>query len=148
MAHYDDLSEYSYVSWAAHPGTRNIGWLAPGHEFATAVPGEELLDRLWRYCNVWVAATRGIHDCELCTGNRQSHAVRDGKQLLLGTAEIRVFAASGEIYAAPTLIYHYVADHHYAPPEPFVRAVAESPAPPDPAYFARLDQLGVRWHRA
>ena len=31
--------------------------------------------------------------------------------------------AVGAIYAAPNLIYHYVAEHHYAPPQEFVDAL-------------------------
>ena len=44
---------------------------------------------------------------------------------------------------APTLIFHYVQRHHYRPPQAFVTALLRGPAPPDPAYFARLQQLGL-----
>jgi len=46
---------------------------------------------------------------------------------------------------APTLIFHYVQRHHYRPPQAFVTALLRGPAPPDPAYFARLQQLGLEW---
>ena len=146
MAYYPDLTDYAYLALAIrHPATRNIGWLARDPSFATAVPSDALLDALWRYCKVSVAQTRGVHDCELCTA-RGYRAERHGDSLLLGTSEIRVFAATGEIYAAPTLIYHYVEVHHYAPPEPFLRALDEGPPPPEPAYFDRLVQLGLAWN--
>jgi hypothetical protein len=146
MAHYPDLSDYAYLASAVrHPATKNVGWVVRDQPFATAAPSEALLDALWRYCKISVAQTRGVHECELCnTGGYR--AERHGETLLLGTSEIRVFATTGEIYAAPTLIYHYVAAHHYAPPEPFVRALHDAAAPPDPAYFARLDELGLAWN--
>lgn len=146
MAYYPDLSDYAYLASAIrHPATRNIGWLAREPPFATAPPSDALLDALWRYCKISVAQTRGVHDCELCRA-AAFRAERHGDSLLLGTAEIRVFAATGEIYAAPTLIYHYVEVHHYVPPGPFLRALDDAPPPPEPDYFARLDQLGLAWN--
>src|ERR1044071_369420 len=146
MAYYPDLSDYAYLASAIrHPATRNIGWLAREPPFATAPPGDALLDALWRYCQISVAQTRGVHDCELCRASA-FRAERHGDSLLLGASEIRVFAGTGEIFAAPTLIYHYVEIHHYAPPEPFLRALHDALPPPDPAYFARLDQLGLAWN--
>src|SRR5690349_1012609 len=102
MAFYPDLSDYAYLASAIrHPATRNVGWLARDPPFATAAPSDALLEALWRYCKISVAQTRGVHDCELCRA-RSYRAERDGDTLLLGTSEIRVFAATGEIYAAPT----------------------------------------------
>ncbi|MCX7805518.1 MAG: hypothetical protein N3A38_10060 [Planctomycetota bacterium] len=37
--------------------------------------------------------------------------------------EIRVLGRDGKIYAAPTLIYHYVVAHKYRPPQEFIDAV-------------------------
>jgi hypothetical protein len=54
---------------------------------------------------------------------------RNGEKLLLGSSEIRVFSRNGDIYAAPTLIYHYVNPHHYAPPGAFIQALNEGPVP-------------------
>lgn len=145
MAYYEDLSDYEYFEEDYRRGTRNVGWLDADHPFATAEPSAELLDALWAYCKVSIAQTRGIHECELCARDSAYDAERGGERLLLGSSEIRVFADAGDIYAAPTLIYHYVVAHHYAPPAAFVRAVLAGPAPPDPAYFARLSQLGLDW---
>jgi hypothetical protein len=128
------------------PNTKTVGWLALGHEFPTTAPSNELLDALWAYCKVSVAQMRGIHECEFCPGEDVHNAERNGELLLLGTSEIRVFSETGEIFAAPTLIYHYVRLHQYAPPAVFVRAVLAGPAPPDPEYFARLSQVGLDWN--
>jgi hypothetical protein len=146
VSYYADLSEYTYIELGIRAGTQNVGWLAPDHAFPTASPGEELLDLLWRYCKISVAQTRGIHECELCRGGTVSSFERHGETLLLGSSEIRVFSSTGAIYAAPTLIYHYVSSHGYAPPEAFLHALAQPPVPPDPAYSARLQQLGLAWN--
>ena len=46
-----------------------------------------------------------------------------GRETFLGSAEIRVQGKEGKVYAAPTLIYHYVAAHDYDPPQEFVEAL-------------------------
>jgi hypothetical protein len=148
VAYYEDLSEYAYHGGAfARPGTRNVGWLAPDHPFPEASPREAVLDRLWQCCKISVAQMRGLHDCELCGDPTAYRAERNGERLMLGTSEIRVFSSGGEIYAAPTLIYHYMTAHRYAPPDAFLRAVEHGPCPPDPAYFERLGDLGLEWNQ-
>ena len=129
------------------PSPKNVGWLNSGHAFETGEPTEELLDRLWSYCNVSVAQTRGIHQCEFCPDKDVHRAERKGDKLLLGTSEIRVFAGLGAIYTAPTLIYHYVKDHGYKPPESFIQALMADPAPPAAEYFDRLAQAALDWRK-
>lgn len=119
-----------------------------GPPLSVSPPNAALLDRLWRYCQISVAQTRGVHPCPFCDNPHGIEVERDGRILLLGTAEIRVFGEKSTIYAAPTLIYHYVAGHHYAPPETFVRAVLEGPSPGSPEYLARLENLGLDWNPA
>jgi hypothetical protein len=71
---------------------------------------------------------------------RSTVARRHGQERRIGTAEIRVFGPMGAIYAAPTLIYHYVAEHHYKPPAEFVHAAITSPRPPSDEYRALLER--------
>lgn len=146
MAYYKDLSEYVYCRIGdSYPKAKNIGWLVAGQEFRTLTPTEALLDKLWNLCGVSVVQMRGIHECELCPNIEAGFATRNGENLWLGSAEVRVFSSSGDVYAAPTLIYHYVADHKYAPPEEFIRALSEGPTPPAQEYFERLSELGLEW---
>lgn len=148
MPYYEDLSRYSYHgSVADRLGTRNVGWLGLGHKFRTMIPTEDLLDRLWCFCKVSVAQMRGIHQCEFCGTDDSYFASRKGEKLLLGTSEIRVFSKHGAIYAAPTLIYHYISFHWYCPPDEFIHALVEGPAPPDREYFERLEELGLEWNQ-
>src|SRR5262249_33821693 len=148
MAYYADLTQYTYHdSEFYRPGTKNIGWLSAGHEFEKTEPSEEVLEALWNFCRVSVAQMRGGHLCACCPPPELLGTERRGETLLLGTSEIRVFSESGEIYAAPTLIYHYVKEHHYQPPAQFVRALIAGPAPPSEAFFDRLRAVGLDWNR-
>jgi len=146
MSYFPDLTEYAYIPGA--PGDaalKNVGWLGPGVEFETSTPEPEFLEQLWLHCLVSVAQTRGLYECHLCASKESNVAQRDGKQLLLGSAEIRVLSKTGEIYAAPNLIYHYVSVHRYAPPRAFVEAVTAGVPPSSKEYFDRLSQLGISW---
>jgi len=118
--YFPDLSPYQYVSqYTAH--TLNVGWLDAEHNFLTGKPDEEILERLKIHCQNDVNPTFGIHPCELC-GN------------VSGSAEIRVFGRDDKIYAAPSLIWHYMAEHHYQPPAEFLQAIQEGPLPDTPDY--------------
>jgi len=46
-----------------------------------------------------------------------------GGALFLGHAEIRVPTHAETMFAAPSLIWHYVTAHRYRPPDDFVAAV-------------------------
>ena len=163
MAYLEDLSEYTYArSEGYRPVTKAVGWLGRGHEFEIAPPSEELLD-LWQYWKVGVEQMRGHHTCEFCPSAISAahdlpslmaalkqdglghRATRKGEQLVLGSAEIRVFGEAELIYAAPNLIYHYVLLHQYKPPKDFVRAMKEGPKPADSDYFKRLTVLKLDW---
>ena len=103
MTYFRDLTDYYYLHSFSRPATRNVGWLAPEHERPTEVPTDEILEALWAHCGVSVAQTRGVHACELCDDEESYAGSRNGARLLLGTSEIRVFARSGEIFAAPRI---------------------------------------------
>ncbi len=83
--------------------------------------------------------------CPFCQNHNGIECEKNGETLLLGTAEIRVFSEQGEIFAAPTLIYHYVAVHHYLPPEAFVNAVLQGPRPQSQRYFELLESLDLEF---
>lgn len=73
---------------------------------------------------------------------RSNRADRHGQARLIGSAEIRAFG-DDVIYAAPTLIYHYVLVHHYKPPSDFVRTLLTGPRPDTDAYRALLAQHSI-----
>lgn len=170
VAYFSDLTPYCYFK--DMPAAKNIGWLQRGYGFDTIAPSEETLDLLWRFCQVPIMQTRGSHQCDLCATPSTVTAVRNGVELLLGSAEIRVFSkesntsvlrrelgqkessglfffgkspVTGSVFAAPSLIYHYVETHHYKPRDEFLHAMKEGPKPPDPEYFEHLRKLSLKW---
>src|SRR5207253_72063 len=87
--------------------------------------------------------TRGLYYCHIC-GRRTRYHEFEGKLVELGSAEIRVFSNDGIIYAAPNLIFHYVAAHEYDPPEEFKQAVRTGPPPESKKFVSLLYQAGNR----
>jgi hypothetical protein len=115
MSYFPDLSPYGY-SGLALPGTVNIGWLEPPHRFPVGPTGQKFQDRLRLFVREsFVNLTRGFHICPFCP---RSDFVAN-----TGSAEIHVAGRSGRVFAAPSLIAHYVADHEYCPPTEFIEAV-------------------------
>lgn len=89
-----------------------IGWLDCLHEFTRGTTPKSFRDRLRQLCLNPVRRTRGFHLCPFCK--------RDDVR---GNGEIHVVSADGVVYVAPSLIWHYVAEHEYHPPDRFVEAV-------------------------
>ena len=126
MAYFADLTPYSYIRGAARENERNIGWLDSDHSFAQGPVSERVLATVFTLCKAPVNQTRGFHPCVFCSsGPAGIQATYDGTTLLLGSAEIRVPSRAGLVYAAPNMIYHYIKDHHYQPPQEFIDAVSE-----------------------
>lgn len=147
MTYFADLSPYAYFPEEWRPFTQNVGWLVPGEPFHVAPPDPGFVTRLRRFCTISVVQTRGLHECAFCDPPATVSDDDPEGSILLGSAEIRVFSAGPAIYAAPTLIHHYVAAHHYAPPAEFVRAVEQGPCPPAQEYFDRLEALQLAWRK-
>jgi len=145
MAHFNDLSTYEYLPALSRPNTKNVGWLSHGRGYEKQVPDEETLGLVWSYCQISIGQTRGIHLCDLCLPPKHVRVERQGLSLSLGSAEIRVLSKSDSLYAAPNLIYHYMEIHKYRPPDEFLQALKESPAPPNLEYFGALKILGLEW---
>ena len=129
MAWYPDLSPYSYLPDCIPAGQviLNVGWLESGHGFPVGEPPGGFRDALAELCarNLH-AQTRGWHECDLRDDEElesPSTINVDGRQAMLGSAEIRVISENGTILAAPNLVLHYVDRHRYLPPTEFVEAV-------------------------
>jgi hypothetical protein len=139
MAYYPDLSPYVYKPRGTEGNTLNVGWLDAEHTYPRGTLSEAFVERLWAFCRKKMLQARGFHTCELCEIPAQEpfQAQHGAEILSLGWAEIRVFGAEGCVYAAPNLIYHYVVDHYYRPPEEFIQAVLTSPLPDSPEYQER-----------
>jgi hypothetical protein len=140
MAYYPDLSPYEYSG--PEPSTVNVGWLAKKHGYSQGTVPDNFIERLLLFCRRLIHPTLGWHNCPFCRKPTLVWVRQGEGEFLLGTAEIRVIGKNGIIYAAPNLIYHYVAEHHYRPPEEFVQAVMEAPLPGSPEYEALVSNLG------
>jgi hypothetical protein len=141
MGYYQDLTPYTYDDNEFDSLTLNVGWLDKGHEYSTGDVSESFVDRLWMFCRVFAAHTRGCHPCRFCQKPSPGSTLvqRNNEELGLGSAEIRVFGKNGTVYAAPNLIYHYVTAHHYRPPDEFIQAVLEGPQPNTLEYLSLVE---------
>ncbi|MEV4318087.1 hypothetical protein [Actinocrispum sp. NPDC049592] len=127
MTTYQDLSTYVYGDHDPAATVLNVGWLGGRASFTTGdVDAEVRYALLEAIVRDQVNVMRGWHSCELCTEPSPVvvpfEPARDGK-LRLGHAEVHVTGADGVVYAAPTLIVHYIDAHNYRPPQQFIDAV-------------------------
>lgn len=138
--YFPDLSPYEHC-WpgeyeAAYCGlpVRNVGWLSFDYPFTTGDAPEDLSERLLHLCATQLLQNpslhlMGFHTCEFCLDPQPAVRVEvPGRGWIsLGSDEIRVVGRD-YAYAAPNLIYHYVTEHRYQPPDDFIAAVLEPPA--------------------
>ena len=147
--YFADLSTYTFLKESGAPisadipNALNIGWLDGYHPYPQAEPSQEFVACLWAFCRTPILTTLGFHECTFCNDNPKTYLVieKDGEKVGFGHAEIWIFGPEGKTYAAPTLIYHYVARHHYAPPDEFIQAVLTGPLPDTPEYDQRAGQF-------
>ena len=124
MTYFEDLTTYSYIP-EDEGALLNVGWLDADHEYPKGATSEKFIEKLaWLCVNAPVKGTPGIHSCSLCPPMRFGfHMInREGSQLILGSAEIRVKGLDAT-YASPDLILHYTMEHGYRPADDFVAGV-------------------------
>jgi hypothetical protein len=120
-----DLEPYRYGVPMELRDVVSIGWLSRVSEYPRGDVPADFIRRLEQLLSSHrVNQMRGYHVCEFCSKSPLTHVLRSGRQVILGSAEIWVPSTKGSIvYAAPDLIYHYVSEHHYRPPDGFIEAV-------------------------
>lgn len=123
MPYFKDLTPYSFLTVADRisPALLNVGWLSRRHPFERGPVDKSVLETLLRLCQTRVQLTRGVHRCDMCEVFPNIMAV-GGREIALGNGEIRLPGAGGIVYAAPTLICHYIGTHEYRPPQQFLDA--------------------------
>jgi hypothetical protein len=122
--YFNDLSPYSYLGREPEADKLTIGWLDSEHEFPRGAVQKHILDRILALCFKPVNQTRGFHQTPFLHPSPVGYLVEyNGKQMLLGSAEILVPGKNGKSYAAPNLIYHYIKDCNYLPPQEFLDAL-------------------------
>jgi hypothetical protein len=117
VAYFKDLSCCDYFGDGLASELSAIAWLTDGVEFRTGkTPIESYIKLKQLLADPWQPMVFvGCHDCELCQFDRP-----------LGHSNL--FVPNGSIiYVCPEMILHYIAAHHYRPPDPFLDAVAKCP---------------------
>ena len=109
MTYFPDFSAYTYTP-NDKTGALNIGWLDASQPFQSGTTRSEFHAGLALLCSRPILLHRGRHECQFCRN-------------AWGNGQVRVVGADGRLYAAPTLVHHYVVEHHYKPPEEFILAV-------------------------
>ncbi len=151
MTFFQDLTPYQYFLRHEPVGLTpvNVGWLGYGRPFTQGQTSQEFKDRLLGFCSdkYVVHIARGFHVCELCDvtldqwydEDKDDHSKYGAgtEWMSIGDGEIRVIGEAG-IYAAPTLIYHYVIEHGYQPPDEFIEAVLKGSGPGSEEHQALL----------
>lgn len=121
--YFTDLSPYTYMKHEANPDLLAVGWLDAEHDFPKGKASEEVLKKILKLCFKPVNPTRGFHPSPFLPRNPYGYPVEyDGRRMGLGSAEIRVLGKNGKSYRAPNLIYHYIKDCGYLPPQEFLDA--------------------------
>ncbi|WP_328417009.1 hypothetical protein OG470_28080 [Micromonospora sp. NBC_00389] len=126
---YGDLTAYEYLaedeftdresgfrSLSFRPSylRLNVGWLEAGRPYRMGPVPAVFVQKLGDVQAVQsMNVCLGMHECDLCPPDE----IHDGN------GEVRIPGAAGVAYAAPFLISHYVAAHHYQPPAVFIEAV-------------------------
>ena len=122
--YFEDLTPYSYNLPKALSDVLNIGWLASDHDYTMGSVSQDFMSKLTLLIvELKTNLARGYHECDFCRTDARETIPFQGSTIYLGSAEIWVPSVDGTvIYAAPSLIYHYISDHNYCPPLDFIEA--------------------------
>ena len=144
MAYYEDFTKYTYDRGQnKETNTLNIGWLEGTKQINRGKVSQEFLDNLWEYMKCPINRKRGLY-CNVCLDGERNYfkAVYNGCEIKLGDAEIRVIDKKANcVYAAPTLILHYIISHNYLPPSEFINAVIDGPKPGSKEYSKLVSDM-------
>lgn len=139
----DDLDPYLGCGADASLGLDPlaVGWLQRGQDYTTGAVPERFADALLAFCvdRLTVCAPPTTQACPLCFESVEPVDL-DEDTVHFGLAEIRVLGED-DIFAAPTLIHHYVTAHDYRPPRVFIDAVLKGPAAGAPEHLALIRTL-------
>ena len=134
VTHFDDLTDCDYFGAEYAHLLRAVGWLTNDRPFATGRMESDVFAKLKELMHApWQPMiASGVHECQLCQFDRPcGHA--------------NLFIPNGDvIFVCPELIVHYVASHHYRPPDEFIAAVKNCPLTSTMHYKKLLLESGGR----
>ncbi|GIP59740.1 ankyrin repeat domain-containing protein [Paenibacillus woosongensis] len=124
MICYKDMTCYSLHHFE---NSKNVGWINIKNDFHRASLSEEFVSNLWEYIRYPLNVDRTSNDSVVVQYNKETKT--------LGFSEIRVISEDGLTkYAAPDLIFQYITQYSYCPPQEFIDAVLKGPKPTSPEY--------------
>src|SRR3974390_3269977 len=153
--YFPDLSPCNYFGFGRSERLKAVGWLAWGQPYRQR-QGELSEDNFRQLLRLLKAGWEpmhfmGSHECEFCFGAedkaRRFILERYGMSIHFGAANLFV-PGKDCVYAAPSMIAHYVDRHRYEPPAEFWRAARDSPDIQSDTYKAALIENGPaseRW---
>jgi hypothetical protein len=129
MTYFADLSVYVYAcrpETVPDPKIVNVGWLDASVPFSQGPVDASIVRKLLHLTEAPPFVSAGFHRCPFCPLEPPPSPRSSPVEIpAYGSAEIRVPGEDGVVYAAPTLICHYIERHGYLPPEEFLQAVAK-----------------------
>lgn len=142
MPYFPELSFCGYFGKAEAPKLIAIGWLDEAHPYAQGEVNSAFLERLVDLLiKPWAPRYfLGYADCPFCALDSYGVRYKD-KRIVVGALNLFVPGA-GFLYAAPSMIAHYILAHNYAPPRQFQEAVLRCPPMGSEEYFAAIRQHG------
>lgn len=142
MAYFPDLSPCTYFGSERAEKLVAIGWLDEEHPYLRGQVNEPFLDKLFDLLGrPWAPMYfLGYADCPFCTLDSYGITYKD-KKIVVGALNLFV-PGDGFLYAAPSMIAHYILTHNYAPPAEFCDAVLRCPPMRSPEYFDAIIQHG------
>lgn len=129
MTYYPDQSTCDYFGASEPEKLTAIGWLDSARPFNQGPVIADFFRKLTELLvNPWQPAiAMGRHACGFCRFSGGPTVFRlDNFEVQFGASNVFI-PADGFLYAAPSLILHYIDSHGYSPPEDFQRAVLACP---------------------
>ncbi len=141
MAYYADLSPRPYFDSEMADNRVAVGWLDAAHPYAQGKVSESFLDKLIDLLVKPWAPMYLLGHAECLWWGVDDDARYNGSSAVVGTPNLFV-PGDGFLYAAPSMIAHYILAHTYAPPAEFCEAVLRCPPMRAPEYFEAIVQHG------
>jgi hypothetical protein len=139
-----DLSPCTYLSDS--PQVLAVGWLGRSESYQHGPVDEGVFAKLIELLvDPWQRIYfMGRHECEFCrfTGCASNVSYRN-QSVTVGVANVFV-PGEGVLFAAPSMIVHYIDSHEYAPPQVFQDAVLACPPMRSMEYLQGLLRNGPK----
>jgi hypothetical protein len=127
--YFEDLTKYCFYLKKPVETVKNVGWLDAKKSFNRGEVDLYFLEKLSAIIlgseniDVHVNRVRSADSCALFDCDVKE-IKKGSRSEYLGTSEIWFpSVVEGEFFAAPSLVYHYVAEHNYLPPKEFIISV-------------------------